>query len=35
MGDFKLHLGLKVVGWAATIAMTIAAIGMFATMGKS
>jgi len=35
MGDFKLHRGLKVVGWAATLAMTLAAIGMFATMGKS
>jgi len=32
MGTFKLHLGLKVVGWAATLVMAAAAIGMFATM---
>jgi NRAMP (natural resistance-associated macrophage protein)-like metal ion transporter len=35
MGDFTLTLPLKVVGWLATLAMTLAAIGMFATMGKS
>jgi Mn2+/Fe2+ NRAMP family transporter len=33
MGDFKLHAGLKIVGWIATLAMTAAAVGMFATMG--
>jgi len=32
MGRFKLHIGLKVVGWAATCVMAAAAIGMFATM---
>jgi NRAMP (natural resistance-associated macrophage protein)-like metal ion transporter len=34
MGDFKLHTGLKVVGWIATAAMAAAAIGLFATWGK-
>jgi len=33
MGDFKLHAGLKIMGWIATLAMTAAAVGMFATMG--
>ncbi len=33
MGDFKLHAGLKIMGWLATLAMTAAAVGMFATMG--
>ena len=32
MGTFKLHIGLKVVGWAATCVMAAAAIGMFTTM---
>jgi NRAMP (natural resistance-associated macrophage protein)-like metal ion transporter len=32
MGDFKLHAGLKIMGWIATLAMTAAAVGMFATM---
>jgi Mn2+/Fe2+ NRAMP family transporter len=35
MGDFKLPIGLRIVGWLATIAMAVAALGMFATMGKS
>jgi Mn2+/Fe2+ NRAMP family transporter len=34
MGEFKLHTGLKVVGWLATAAMAAAAIGLFATWGK-
>ena len=34
MGDFKLHVGLKTVGWLATLAMAAAAVGMFATMGS-
>ena len=33
MGGFRLHTGLKVVGWLATLAMAAAAVGMFATMG--
>ena len=33
MGEFKIHAGLKVVGWLATAVMAVAAIGMFATMG--
>jgi NRAMP (natural resistance-associated macrophage protein)-like metal ion transporter len=33
MGDFALPTLLKVMGWGATIAMTLAAIGMFATLG--
>jgi NRAMP (natural resistance-associated macrophage protein)-like metal ion transporter len=32
MGKFKLPLGLKIVGWAATVVMAAAAIGMFATL---
>ena len=35
MGDFTLPMTLKVLGWAATIAMTLAAVGMFATMGAA
>ena len=35
MGRFTLTPGLKVVGWAATVVMAAAAVGMFATMGKS
>ena len=31
MGGFRLHGGLKIVGWAATLVMALAAIGMFAT----
>ncbi len=33
MGDFKLHLGLRTMGWIATAVMTAAAVGMFATIG--
>ena len=32
MGDFKLHAGLKTVGWLATAVMAAAAVGMFATL---
>ncbi|NTH16440.1 divalent metal cation transporter [Agrobacterium rhizogenes] len=31
MGEFKLHVGLKVVGWLATLVMAGAAIGLFVT----
>jgi NRAMP (natural resistance-associated macrophage protein)-like metal ion transporter len=34
MGEFKLHSGLKTVGWVATTVMALAALGMFATMGS-
>ncbi|HEY5106348.1 MAG TPA: divalent metal cation transporter [Caulobacteraceae bacterium] len=34
MGEFKLHFGLKVVGWLATLVMAAAAVGMFATWGS-
>ncbi|MGI8841114.1 MAG: NRAMP family divalent metal transporter [Caulobacteraceae bacterium] len=34
MGEFKLHVGLKAVGWLATAVMAAAAVGMFATLGK-
>jgi len=34
MGDFTLTLPLRIMGWVATLAMAIAAIGMFATMGS-
>jgi len=34
MGPFTLGPGLKVVGWAATLVMLVAAIGMFATWGQ-
>ena len=34
MGDFKLHWGLKTVGWLATAVMEAAAVGLFATWGK-
>ena len=34
MGEFKLHWGLKTVGWAATGVMALAAVGLFATWGK-
>ena len=33
MGRFALPLGLKLVGWAATGVMGLAAIGMIATIG--
>jgi Mn2+/Fe2+ NRAMP family transporter len=33
MGQFTLKLGLKTLGWLATAAMAVAAIGMFATWG--
>jgi NRAMP (natural resistance-associated macrophage protein)-like metal ion transporter len=33
MGEFKIHAGLKTVGWLATAVMGVAAVGMFATMG--
>jgi Mn2+/Fe2+ NRAMP family transporter len=32
MGEFKLHIGLKTVGWLATGVMALAAIGMIATV---
>ncbi len=34
MGDFVLPPVLKVMGWLATLAMLLAAIGMFATFGQ-
>ncbi len=34
MGDFKLPLGLKIVGWLATAVMAAAAFGLFATWGQ-
>ena len=34
MGDFELGRGLKLVGWASTAVMALAAIGLFATWGK-
>jgi NRAMP (natural resistance-associated macrophage protein)-like metal ion transporter len=34
MGDFTLSMPLKAMGWLATVAMTLASIGMFATIGK-
>lgn len=33
MGRFTIPGPLRLIGWAATIAMAVAAIGMFATMG--
>jgi Mn2+/Fe2+ NRAMP family transporter len=33
MGRFTLPLGLKTVGWAATVVMALAAVGMLATLG--
>ena len=35
MGRFVLPISLKVVGWAATVVMGVAAAAMFATMGRS
>jgi len=32
MGNFKIPVGLKLVGWLATGVMAVAAVGMFATM---
>ena len=34
MGRFTVSLGLRIVGWIATIVMAAAAVGMFATMGQ-
>jgi NRAMP (natural resistance-associated macrophage protein)-like metal ion transporter len=34
MGDFKLHAGLKLVGWISTLVMAMAAIALFATWGR-
>jgi NRAMP (natural resistance-associated macrophage protein)-like metal ion transporter len=34
MGDFTLGHGLKTMGWLATAAMALAAVGMFATWGR-
>jgi len=34
MGRFALPMPLKVVGWAATVVMGVAAAAMFATMGR-
>jgi NRAMP (natural resistance-associated macrophage protein)-like metal ion transporter len=33
MGRFVLSRGLKIVGWAATLVMTVAAVAMIATIG--
>jgi NRAMP (natural resistance-associated macrophage protein)-like metal ion transporter len=33
MGQFALKRSLKIMGWLATVAMTVASIGMFATRG--
>ncbi|THD64531.1 divalent metal cation transporter [Phenylobacterium sp.] len=34
MGEFKLHIGLKIVGWLSTAVMGAAAVGLFATWGQ-
>jgi NRAMP (natural resistance-associated macrophage protein)-like metal ion transporter len=34
MGDFRLHWGLKIGGWIATLVMAAAAVGLFATWGR-
>ena len=34
MGPFTIGPGLRVVGWAATLVMLAAAVGMFATWGQ-
>ena len=34
MGRFTLTRGLKIVGWAATVVMLVAVVGMFATMAR-
>ncbi len=33
MGEFKVHRGLRTLGWIATVVMSVAAVGMFATLG--
>ena len=33
MGDFTLHTGLKIMGWAATLVMAAAAVGLFLKWG--
>ena len=33
-GKFVLPRGLLVLGWSATVAMALAALGMFATLGR-
>ena len=33
MGAFKLHMGLKVMGWLETLTMAAAAVGLFVTWG--
>lgn len=34
MGSFKLHPGLKAIGWLATLVMIAAAVGLLATWGR-
>ncbi|MGE5402856.1 MAG: Nramp family divalent metal transporter [Ignavibacteriales bacterium] len=34
MGNFTISVGLKLVGWISTIAMLLASIGLFLTLGK-
>ncbi len=34
MGKFVLPRGLRILGWAATALMALAAVGMFATLGR-
>lgn len=34
MGKFELPIGLKIVGWLATTAMTVAVVGLFATWSQ-
>jgi Mn2+/Fe2+ NRAMP family transporter len=34
MGDFALHAGLKIFGWAATLVMALAAVGMVVTIAS-
>jgi Mn2+/Fe2+ NRAMP family transporter len=34
MGEFTLSPRLKILGWLATLAMALAAIGLFTTWGK-
>jgi Mn2+/Fe2+ NRAMP family transporter len=35
MGDFTISFWLKLFGWAATAVMITAAIGLFATWGRT
>jgi Mn2+/Fe2+ NRAMP family transporter len=35
MGQFIISWPLRIFGWAATVAMAVAALGMFATMGAA